>query len=178
MASSAVLDLASGEPGTPSPDGAAFLAFLAAVCGKRTMVEVGSAGGVTAGALVAGQRSRGIVTSIESDRSSHDVAVARLATPISEGRVRLMNGAISEVLARLSDDGYGLALLQHDPADYDRLLDEVLRLLEPDGVLLARGVLAPEHADQVAPFLQRVAERATSCTIIDLDGGLLMATVG
>jgi predicted O-methyltransferase YrrM len=177
LASDQVVDLVSGEPESPDSQCAALLAFLTSICDVRALVEIGSADGVTAGALVAGQRTRGIVTSIESDRAAHDAALARLAGPISDGRVRLMHGATAEVLSRLTDGGYGLALMQQDPAQYDAILDQVIRLVAPGGIIIARRVLAPEQADAIAPFLQRIAEISAHATIVDIDGGLLLATL-
>lgn len=177
LATDDLVKLTSDHPSAPDAETTALLAWISSVTGARTMVEIGSADGVTAGALVAGQRDRGIVTSVESDRTAHDAAQARLAGPITDGRVRLMQGVIADVLDRLTDDGYGLALVQHDPSDYENVLEDLLRLLVPGGVLIARRVLDPEHADDLAPFLQRVAEEASTCTILDLDGGLLLATI-
>lgn len=175
LAGDAVVDLATGEERSPDADTTALLAFLSSVIDVRTMVEVGSSGGVTAGAFVAGHRGHGIVTSVEADRDAHDEAHGRLSGPISEGKVRLMHGDLREVLGRLTDGGYGLALLQHDPRGYDGILDEVVRLLVPSGIVIARRVLDPEAADDVAPFLQRIAELTNSATVLDLDGGLLLA---
>lgn len=161
----------------PGAEVLGLLSWIASTLETRAIVEIGSARGATAAAMISAQRVRGIVTSIDNDRDSHDAAQRRLAQPVGEGRVRLMHGPVVDVLGRLTDGGYGACLLQNDPGAYDDLLDDVLRLLAPGSLLLARRVLDPEKADDVAPFLQRIAEKAVTSTIVDVDQGLLLATL-
>lgn len=176
LVSDEVQAAATGDD-APGPEVLGLLSWIASTVETRAMVEIGSAGGSTAAAMIAGQRVRGIVTSIDNDLDSHKAAQARLGGAVSEGRARLMHGPVVDVLGRLTDSGYGLCLLQHDPGAYDDLLDDVLRLLTPGSILLARRVLDPEKADDVAPFLQRIAEKAQTSTIVDVDQGLLLATL-
>ncbi|MCC5948460.1 MAG: class I SAM-dependent methyltransferase [Nitriliruptoraceae bacterium] len=168
----------AGALAPPAPEIGALLRWAALTVGARQIVEVGSAGGVTALWLLEALPDRGVVTSIEPDPHAHGLATDALAEHEDGSRVRAILGAPATVLPRLSDGAYDLVLLQARPAARDEDLDHVRRLLRPGGMLLVRGVLrAGEHGDAHARFLSALAEDpAFTATVLPVDDGLVVAT--
>lgn len=164
----------AAQPGAPAAEIGALLAVLAS--SARSVVEVGSAGGVTGRWLLRGMPDRGILTSLEPQRDVHDRTSVALATAAADGRARPIQGDAATVLGRLADDGYQLVLLQTPPATLADLLAESFRVLAPGGVLIARRVLADDTVDQTT-FLSEVRDAATSFTLLPIDDGLLVAKI-
>ncbi|MFP5309518.1 MAG: O-methyltransferase [Actinomycetes bacterium] len=166
----------------PPPEVGALLAWAATTCAARHVVEVGSAAGVTGLWLLTGMEERGVLTSVEPDPHLHGLATRSYDSAGVAERVRSIHGEPAEVLERLSDGTYELVLLQGDPAAYPAHLEHAVRLLKPGGMLLARGVLPTDPADDpeggLATFVAYLAEREDlAVTVLDVDGGLALATV-
>jgi predicted O-methyltransferase YrrM len=167
---------ATGEP--PSPETGALLAWLAATVGARTVVEVGSAAGVTGCWLLRGLAERGTLTSIEPDPHTHGLARDAVARTEAGTRVRAILGDPAEVLPRLSDASYDLVVLQLENAASPGDVEHARRLLRVGGVLVARRVARRgDHAEARARFLQQlVDDEGFTTTLLPLDGGLVLAT--
>jgi predicted O-methyltransferase YrrM len=162
----------------PSPDVGALLRWAVDTTQAQTVVEIGAAGGVSGLWMLAALPDRGVLTSIEPDAHAHELAADAFRAARAGQRVRSIQGDPATVLPRLSDHAYDLALLQADPVGYPEDLEHVRRLLRPGGMLIARGVLrASEHIDELARFIQELAEDPSFSTVVlPVDGGLALAT--
>lgn len=157
---------------TAVPEIGALLRLLAEISEVRHAVEVGSAGGVTGGWLMAGMGSKGVLTTIEADSHQHTLASAAYADLGINDRVRAILGDPATVLGRLSDDQYDLIVLQANGAS--AFLDEAERLLRNGGTLVLRGgITGSGDAD---PALEAIgSSEVWSGTVLPLDGGLVLA---
>lgn len=171
-------DAAGDTLSPPSPDVGAFLRWAVDTTHAQTVVEIGAAGGVSGLWMLAALPPRGVLTSIEPDPRAHALAADAFRAAGTGQRVRSIHGDPATVLPRLSDHAYDLALLQSDPVGYPDDLQHVRRLLRPGGMLVARGVLrAGDHIDELARFIQELAEDAVFSTVVlPVDGGLALAT--
>jgi predicted O-methyltransferase YrrM len=161
----------------PAPEVGALLRFAAAHTRARTVVEVGSAAGVSGLWLLSGLADGGVLTSIEPDAHTHALAADAYADGEVAERVRSILGDPMAVLPRLSDGGYDLMLVQSTARTTVDTLDHAHRLLRPGGLYLARGVLAPGNdADLLAQFVaDTVEDERFHTTLLPFDDGILLA---
>jgi predicted O-methyltransferase YrrM len=171
-------DAAGATLSPPSPDVGALLRWAVHTTQAQTAVEIGAAGGVSGLWLLGALPERGVLTSIEPDAHGHELASDAFRAARAGQRVRSIQGDPATVLPRLSDHAYDLALLQANPVGYPEDLEHIRRLLRPGGMLIARGVLqASEHIDELARFIQELAEDPSFTTaVLPVDGGLALAT--
>lgn len=164
-----------------SPEEGALLRWLAGRLprtGIADVVEVGAAGGVGALHLVPALPPDATLTVIESDTNAHAHAAEALEVAGHSDRVRTILGEPAEVLPRLTDARYGMCVLQGNPARYPALLDDVLRVLAPGGLLVVRGVLRRgDHGPVLARLLGSVAEREElDAVVLHEHDGMLLVT--
>ena len=164
-----------------SPEEGALLRWLAARLprdGVSDVVEVGAAGGVGALHVLPALPPDATLTIIEGDTQAHALAAEALEVAGYTERVRPILGDPVEVLPRLADAHYGMCVMQGSPARTAALLDEVLRVLAPGGLLVVRGVLRRgEHGAALARLLARVADDAQlDATVLQEHDGLLLVT--
>jgi predicted O-methyltransferase YrrM len=134
----------------------AMLAFLAASVAARSVVEIGTGTGVSGLHLFAGMAAGGILTSIDIESEYQRVAKQAFADAgIASTRARLINGRALDVLPRLTDGGYDLALIDGAPQEYPEYLPEALRLLRTGGIVVLAHAL---HGGAVADPTQRDPE--------------------
>lgn len=167
------------EVPVPSPPVGALLCWLAGILGARSVVEVGSAAGVTGLWLLKGMDPRGTLTSIESDPNVQSAATDSFAEAGVAGRVRAILGDPIEVLDRLSDRSYELVVAQAVGADHRGLLGHAVRLLRPGGMLVVRdlAVGAPPEVRVRREFTRDLIEHERFTTVVlPLDGGVALAT--
>lgn len=179
----AIIDArARGADASPvSPEEGALLRWLAGRLprtGVADVVEVGAAGGVGALHLVPALPPAATLTVIESDTNAHAHAAEALEVAGHSDRVRTILGEPAEVLPRLTDARYGMCVLQGNPARYPALLDDVLRVLAPGGLLVVRGVLRRgDHGPVLARLLGSVAEREElDAVVLHEHDGMLLVT--
>ena len=174
----AARDRAGASVDLPRPEIAALLRWTVKTCDARTVVEVGSAGGVTGLWLLGALPERGVLTSIEPDPETHTLAGETFRSANPGSRLRSIRGDSATVLPRLSDGSYDLVLLQADRANYPQELGHARRLLRPGGVLVARGVLrGGEHVGPLNRFLEELADDPRfSSVVLPVDDGLVLAT--
>ncbi|MGZ4549411.1 MAG: O-methyltransferase [Blastococcus sp.] len=177
-------------PGPPpvEPAVAATLTVLAAGTGARSVVSIGSGGGVTGLSLLRGMRPDGVLTALDGDPEQLRAARRAFAEGgIPAGRARLIFGTPAEVLPRLSSGAYDMVVCAGPPREYAGHLPGLLDLVRVGGTLACHGLLEGGRiADRTARDPQTVAWREVSRTIRDdetllsailpIGAGLLIAT--
>jgi len=171
----------AADAGPVSPEEGSLLAWLAGRLprdGIADVVEIGAAGGVGAMHLVPALPTSATLTVIEQDTNAHALASEAVEVAGLGDRVRSILGDPVEVLPRLADARYGMCIVQGAPSRYPALLDDVLRVLAPGGLLVVRGVLRRgDHGPVLARFLASVAESVElSATVLEQHDGMLLAT--
>lgn len=160
---------AESSGGAPSPAVCGLLRWAAATADARHAVEIGSGAGVTGLWLLEGMPPRGVLTTVEPDAERHGLATDAYDQAGVHRRVRVILGEPDEVLDRLSDRGYELAVLNTRPTQ--GLIAEALRLLHPGGLLVLIGL--GDDPDELAAHLED-HERLAS-TVLPLDDGVALA---
>jgi predicted O-methyltransferase YrrM len=177
-------------PGPPpvAPAVAATLTLLAAGVGARSVVSIGSGGGVTGLSLLRGMRPDGVLTALDGDPEQLRAARRAFAEAgIPAGRARLIFGTPAEVLPRLSSGAYDMVVCAGPPREYSGHLPGLLDLVRIGGTLTCHGLLdGGRIADRTARDPQTVAWREIARTIredenllsavLPIGAGLLVAT--
>ena len=119
------------------PDSAAFLRTLVLLRKPGNILEAGTAIGYSA-LLMAKAAPDALIETVELDADTAAVARGNLrdAGPDIERRVRVILGDASEVFASLRGT-YDMIFLDSAKGQYVHMLDDVLRLLSPGGLLVA-----------------------------------------
>jgi len=161
----------------PSDEVGAWLRFMVTAHAAQTVVEVGSAGGIT-GLWMLDTQASVVVTSIEADEHVHKLAKAAYRDAGVTSQVRAIHTDGQTVLPRLADESYDLVLLQAGAAKLVGELTDAVRVLRPGGVLIARGVLrGGAHAKANAQFVNTLAEhRFLTVAVLSIDDGVVVAT--
>jgi predicted O-methyltransferase YrrM len=166
----------------------ATLAVLAAGVEARSVVSIGSGGGLAGLWLLRGMRPDGVLTALDGDPEQLRAARKAFADAgIAPARARLIFGTPAEVLPRLSPGAYELVVCAGPPRDYSDQLDALLGLVRVGGALVLHGLLEGGRiADRTARDPQTVAWREISRTIrenetllsavLPVGAGLLVAT--
>ena len=163
------------------PEEGALLGWLAGRLprdGVADVVELGAAGGIGALHIVPALPPGAMLTTIEPDAHAHALASEALEVAGHGDRVRAILGDPAEVLPRLADARYGMCVLQGDPRRHLALLEDVLRVLTPGGLLVVRGVLRRgEHGMALARLLGQVADDPRlHATVLQEHEGVLLVT--
>lgn len=147
----------------------AMLAVLAAAVGAKSVVEIGTGAGVSGLHLFEGMAPGGILTSIDIESEYQRVAKQSFADAgIAATRARLINGRALDVLPRLTDGGYDLALVDGAPQEYPQYLAEAVRLLRVGGVVVLGHALQGDRVtDPTRRDAETVAVREAARTIRD-----------
>jgi predicted O-methyltransferase YrrM len=177
-------------PGTPpvEPAVGALLAVLAAGGGARSVVSIGSGGGLVGLWLLRGMRPDGVLTALDGD--PEQLRAVRRAfgdAGVAANRARLIFGTPAEVLPRLSPGAYDMVVCDGPPREYSGHLPALLELVRVGGTLTCHGLLdGGRIADRTARDPQTVAWREISRTVRDdetllsavlpIGSGLLVAT--
>lgn len=131
-------------PGSPpvQPAVGATLALLAATVSARSVVSIGSGGGVVGLWLLQGMRADGVLTALDGDPEQLRAARTAFADGgVPTGRTRLIFGTPAEVLPRLSPGAYDLVVTAGPPREYSPHLDALLGLVRGGGILACHGLL-------------------------------------
>jgi predicted O-methyltransferase YrrM len=183
-------DRAAQLPGSPpvAPAVGAVLAVLAAGVEARSVVSIGSGGGLAGLWLLRGMRTDGVLTALDGDPEQLRAARKAFADArVAPGRARLIFGTPAEVLPRLSPGAYDLVVCDGAPREYAEHLPALLDLVRVGGSLTCHGLLAGGRiADRTARDPQTVAWREIARTIredetllsavLPIGPGLLVAT--
>jgi predicted O-methyltransferase YrrM len=147
------------------PLAGASLRFLAAVTQARAVVELGTGTGVSGLWLLRGMPEGGVLTSIDVE-AEHQRLAREVFTEagVPANRLRLIAGSANDVLPRLADASYDLVHADARSEDVPDLLDGIVRIVRPGGVLVIGHALAGKVADptsrDAAALALRVAARA------------------
>jgi predicted O-methyltransferase YrrM len=177
-------------PGPPpvEPAVGAVLAVLAAGVSARSVVSIGSGGGLAGLWLLRGMRPDGVLTALDGDPEQLRAARKAFADAgVAPSRTRLIFGTPAEVLPRLSPGAYDLVVCAGPPREYSGHLKELLGLVRVGGTLACHGLLAGGRiADRTARDPQTVAWREMARAIkedetvlpavLPIGAGLLVAT--
>ena len=171
-----------------APAVGAMLAVLAAGVSARSVVSIGSGGGVAGLWLLRGMRPDGVLTALDADPAQLRAArTAFTEAGVPTSRTRLIFGTPAEVLPRLSPGAYDLVSCAGPPREYSAQLEGVLDLVRPGGALVLHGLLTGGRiADRTARDPQTVAWRELARTVrederllsavLPVGDGLLVAT--
>lgn len=145
----------------------AALRVLAAAVRARHVVEVGTGAGTSGLWLLSGMPDDGVLTTIDVAGEHQRLAKQAYAEAgYAPQRTRVITGAASDVLPRMTDGAYDLVLIDADKEGYPGYVEHAVRLLRPGGVLVLDNML---WHDQVA---DPAARDATTTTLRDLGKSL------
>jgi predicted O-methyltransferase YrrM len=179
--------LLAGSPPVQPAVGAA-LAVLAAGVEARSVVSIGSGGGLAGLWLLRGMRTDGVLTALDGDPEQLRATRKAFAEAgIPAGRARMIFGTPAEVLPRLSSGAYDMVVCAGPPREYSEHLPALLDLVRVGGTLTCHGLLEGKRvADRTVRDPQTVAWREISRTIredeallsavLPIGNGLLVAT--
>jgi predicted O-methyltransferase YrrM len=175
-------------PAPVEPAVGATLAVLAAGAGARSVVSIGSGGGLAGLWLLQGMRPDGVLTALDGDADQLRAARAAFAEAgVPSGRTRMIFGTPGEVLPRFSPGAYDMVVCSGPPREYSTHLDALVALVRRGGTLAWHGLLEGGRvADRTARDPQTVAWREIARTVRDdetllsavlpIGSGLLIAT--
>lgn len=136
-----------GEP--VSPGSGAFLRMVAALRDAKSVVEVGSDGGVSGLWTLSGMNPRGVLTIIDVDPSHQRAAKQAFKNAgIPARSLRFISGRPLEVLPRLASNAYDMFTLSGTPDEAAACIPHATRILKPGGALvLTNGLWYGKVAD-------------------------------
>ena len=166
----------------------AVLRLLGTSSRARTAVEIGSGAGVSGLYLLEGMPSDGVLTTIDIEPAHHKAALASFrAAGVPTQHTRAICGDALDMLPRLADRGYDLVFIDGDEHEYAQYIDQALRLLRTDGVLIVHNMLwhgrvaDPAARDETTVRLRDLGkelrdDERLDVTLLPVGGGLLLGT--
>ena len=113
----------------------ATLRLLAATCGAKAVLEIGTGAGVSGLWLLQGMSADGVLTTIDHEVEFHKYARrAFTAAGIPSQRTRLIAGRALDVLPRMAARGYDMMVIDAPADEIPDYLDHALRVLRPGGL--------------------------------------------
>jgi len=122
------------------PDTGALLHSLARACGARRILEIGTAIGYSTLWLTTALPAGGMMITMEYDPDRAARAREHLAAAGLSDRVNVMVGDASRFLHKV-DGPFDLIFQDSDKALYEPMLDRLVDMLRPGGLLVADNVL-------------------------------------
>ncbi|WP_079132884.1 O-methyltransferase [Streptomyces nanshensis] len=165
----------------------ATLRLLAATADAKAVAEIGTGTGVSGIHLLAGMRSDGVLTTVDTDPEQQQTArQAFRAAGFAGNRARFIPGSALDVMPRLADRGYDLVFCDGDRSECMEYFAEALRVLRPGGLVCFEGVFAngrtvdsaaqPAEVRRLRELLGAVREnKALVPTLLPVGDGLLCA---
>lgn len=172
-----------------TPGSGAFLRYLAFTLKAQSVVEVGTGSGVGSLWLFDGMLESGTLTSIDDEMEHTQIAKqAFVEADIAQSRYRLITNTVLDVISKLTDRGYDLVVLRHNPEDLTYTIEEAHRILRSGGVMVIDGffgggkVSDPSQRDPRTIALREAGKTVKGATdlwvstLITVGDGLLIAT--
>ncbi len=165
----------------------AALRTLAAATGARAVVEIGTGAGVSGLWLLEGMPADGILTTIDIEAEHQQAAKdAYAAAGIAHQRTRVITGPALDVLDRMTDGAYDMALIDGDKQEYPAYVEQATRLLRSGGVMVIDNMLwhdkvaDPAARDDTTRVLRDLgkairADEAFTTTLLPVGDGLLVS---
>ena len=156
-----------------TPEVGAFLHLLVKIAGARRIVEVGMSGGYSTIWLASAAREvAGQVTTLEIDAAKIERAGRNLADAGVDDCVTIVEGDANSTLPTL-EGPFDLAFLDAEKELYLGLLDPLVRLLRPGGLLIADNLLS--HAKELTGFRAAAeSHRELECVLVPIPRGELL----
>jgi caffeoyl-CoA O-methyltransferase len=176
-------DEADRDDGTPQfqrlrqirPEVGELLLTLALAIDARTIVEIGASAGYSSMFLgLAARRTGGRVTTFEV--APDKVAMARRshADAGMDDVIQIRHEDGLAGLAAMADGSADLVFLDAEKDLYERMLDDAIRVLRPNGLLVADNLTS--HAAELAGFRERaLADPRLSGLVVPIGRGELLA---
>ncbi len=121
---------------------AATLTVLAATSKATTVVEIGAGAGVSGVSLLRGLGRQSVLTTIDSDVDHLRAAREAYAEAgVAGNRTRTISGRAADVLPRLTDSAYDMVFIDADKLGLIIYVDQAVRLLKPNGLLIVNDAL-------------------------------------
>ncbi|GAA2068280.1 MULTISPECIES: O-methyltransferase [Microbacterium] len=151
----------------------AQMAVIAAASRARSIIEVGTGGGVSGLWLLRGAPGA-TLTTIDSEPEHLGAARQAFAdAKIPAARARFITGRASDVLPRMNEASYDIVLIDADPEGVIEYVEHGLRLVRAGGTVLVPRVLAggavsdPVRRDpQTAAYRSLIQETQASPAVI------------
>lgn len=165
----------------------AALRTIAASTGARAVVEIGTGAGVSGLWLMEGMPADGILTTIDIEAMHQRAAKeAYAAAGIAHQRTRVITGRALDVLDRMTDGAYDIALVDGDKDEYPAYVEQATRLLRQGGVMVIDNMLwhdkvaDPAARDETTRILRDLGksvrdDTAFTTTLLPVGDGLLVA---
>ncbi len=167
-----------------------LLQVLVAATGARRVLEIGTSIGYSAVWMARALPADGLLVSFERDRDLADEARANLARAGLAGVARVMVGDAARLVANV-EGPFDLIVQDGDKLLYEPLLDRLLALLRPRGLLgadnaLWRGEVVPGYVARphysadttaaLAAYNQRLAaDPRVLCVVVPIGDGVSVA---
>jgi predicted O-methyltransferase YrrM len=124
------------------PGAGRVLQLVTTMVGATSVVEIGTGAGISTVYLLRGMGAKGSVTTIDREPDHHKAAKATIAAAgFAPERARMITGRALDVLPRLTDGGYDMALIDARKAEYPQYLEHAMRLVRSGGLILVDNAL-------------------------------------
>ncbi len=140
----------------PTVDIEALLRSLALGCGARRILEIGTGHGDATLVLATTLPSDGMMITMEMDAALAGQARERLGAAGHEHRVSVMVGEATRFLHKIAGP-FDLILQDSHPQSYEQMLDRLVELLRPGGLLVMDHVAASGGDETMVALRHRLA---------------------
>ncbi len=114
-----------------------LLRSIAAMRQAKSIVEIGTGAGVSGLWLAAGMAPKGVLTTIDPESEFQRAAAQSFrAAGVPSSQVRFINGRALDVLPRLADSSYDMAVIDALPEETPGYVNHMSRVLRPGGTLV------------------------------------------
>lgn len=171
------------------PDLGSLLEVLVRATGGRSVLEIGTFVGTSAGWMARGLEPAGHIDTLEADPGRADRAEAFFAAVGIGDRVRVHRGPAGGTLPSLAAGSYDLCYIDADKTGYLAYLEQAVRLVRSGGLIVADNVLAggrvaapAEDRDESAAALVAFTEAALShprlrTSVLTVGDGITLSVV-